>query len=183
MKPKAEEHLVYESAMSLNELKKVIYAVAFPFGVLALGFFMISSFENFGTMLICPLSSGMWIMGVVVSALVPAERSKNLRHTLMVLAGYYGALLGMKVILGVVSGVSAEMIAASYNQAIPTAVGNTIPGYIQQAQIWTAVFTPLGFFAAQAKLLKDFRYTAAKDVAMNRTMGIRQSQNHIYKHH
>ena len=183
MKPKAEEHLVYESSMSLNELKKVIYAVAFPVMVLALALFTISSFENFGTMLICPLSSAMWIIGVVVSALIPSERSKNLRHTLMVLTGYYGALLGLKIILGVVSGVSAEMRAASYNQAIPTAVGNTIPGYIQTAQIWTSVFTPLGFIAAQAKLIKDFRYTAAKDVAMNRTIGIRQSQNHIYKHH
>lgn len=183
MRPKTYEHLVYEAGMSAQEFTRVLYAVAFPVAVLALGLFTISSFENFGTKLICPLSCAMWVMGIVVSFLIPGERNKNMRHTLMMLTGYYGALLGLKVILGVVSGVSPEMIAASYNQAIPTAVGNTIVGYMQQALLWTSCFTPLGFIAAQAKMLNDFRHTSAKDVAFNRAVGMRQSQNRIYKHH
>lgn len=79
------------------------------------------------------------------------------------------------MVLGVVSGVSAEMIAASYNQVIPTATGNTIPGYIQNLLWFTAVLLPVGEISYQAKQFFQFKKTQNREKTFNRVRGLRDN--------
>ena len=140
---KNKEPLTYRQNVSRQEAYRIIKAVGCPLAIFALALFTISSFANFGTKLICPASGAMWIMGVIVATAMPSMRNATLIHSMTTITIYFLALLGLKMVLGVVSGVSAEMIAASYNQVIPTATGNTIPGYIQNLLWFTAVLLQL----------------------------------------
>ena len=123
-----EETLTYKQNMSKTEVFHVIKAIGCPLIVFGLGIFTISNFANFGTKLICPAAGIMWFLGFFVALLMPSQRKEVLNQTLIICTVYFCTLLGFKVALGIVSGVSAEMIAASFNQSIPTSTGNAMPG-------------------------------------------------------
>lgn len=175
MADRRENTLTYKQSMSRQETYRVIKAVGYPLIVFGLALFTISSFANFGTKLITPLSGGMWFVGFVVALLMPAQRKEIINQTLGMLLIYYLALLGLKVLLGVVSGVSSEMIAASYDQAIPTATGNAIPGYLQTMMWFTSVLTPIGHIGMQVKRLKDFKHNESLNRTFGRVRSIRDS--------
>lgn len=123
-----------------------------------------------GKKLICPLSGAMWDVGVLVALLMPSQRKDALNHMLIVCATYYGTLITVHAVLSVVSGVSSEMIAASFEQAIPTSTGNAIPGYLQTMMWFTGVLVPLGEIGYQLKRLFQFKkqQTLAKTFAQKR---------------
>ena len=172
---KNKEPLTYRQNVSRQEAYRIIKAVGCPLAIFALALFTISSFANFGTKLICPASGAMWIMGVIVATAMPSMRNATLVHSMTTITIYFLALLGLKMVLGVVSGVSAEMIAASYNQVIPTATGNTIPGYIQNLQWFTAVLLPVGEISYQAKQFFQFKKTQNREKTFNRVRGLRDN--------
>lgn len=165
-----DEELVYKQNMSRNEAIKILKAITIPLSVFALGLFTINLFGAFGRKLVCPLSGFMWIIGVVVAFLMPSQRNDTLNHMLLMLSVYYSTLITFHVVLSIVSGVSSEMIAASFQQAIPTSTGNTIPGYLQTAMWFTGVLVPLGEIAMQLKRLFQFKrnQTLAKTFAQKR---------------
>lgn len=166
-----KEILTYKQDLTRAEMKHVAIAIGAPLGVLALGIIAITNLANFGTKLICPLSAAMWIIGLLVATLMPAMRKEVLNQTLVVCAMYYLGLLALKILLGIASGVSSEMIAASFDQAIPTATGNVIPGYIQNIMWFTAVGVPIGFVSLQGKRLFQFK----KSQTLNKTFGQKRS--------
>ena len=102
---------------------------------------------------------------------MPAQRQEILRQTLVFVAGYYVSLLAIKILLGVVSGVSSEMIAASYDQAIPTSTGNAMLGYVQTFLWFISVLTPIGFIGMQVKRLRDFK----RNQTLYKTFGQKRS--------
>lgn len=165
------EILTYKQNMSRAETLRVMKAVVFPLAVFGFGMFTISNFANFGTKLICPLSGAMWFCGFIVALLMPAQRQEILRQTLVFVAGYYVSLLAIKILLGVVSGVSSEMIAASYDQAIPTSTGNAMLGYVQTFLWFISVLTPIGFIGMQVKRLRDFK----RNQTLYKTFGQKRS--------
>lgn len=169
------EPLTYKQNMSREETLRVMKAIGIPLAVFGLAIFTISNFASFGTKLICPLSGAMWFVGFIVALVMPAQRREVLHQTLTFLALYYLALIGFKIVLGVVSGVSSEMIAASYDQAIPAATGNAIPGYVQNAMWFTSVLTPIGFVGMQVKRLRDFKRNQSLTRTFGQKRGIRNS--------
>lgn len=169
------EILTYKQSMSRAETFRVMKAVGVPLAVFGLAMFTISNFAGFGIKLICPLSGAMWFAGFLVALLMPSQRQEVINQTLGFLAGYYGTLLLLKKILGIVSGVSSEMIAASYDQAIPTATGNAIPGYLQTAMWFSAVLIPLGFLTMQGKRIKDFKHNKSLYKTFGQKRSIRNS--------
>ena len=136
--------------------------------------FTISSFANFGTRLLCPLSGAMWVIGFIVALLMPSQRQEVLNQTMIVCAIYFLTMLGLKILLGVVSGVSSEMIAASYDQAIPTSTGNAIPGYLQQIMWFTAVLVPMGDIGMQVKRLFQFKRSQTLQKTFGQKRGMRR---------
>lgn len=167
--------LTYKQNMSKQETFRVLKAMGVPIVVFGFAMFTISNFASFGSKLICPLAGTMWIVGFVVALLMPAQRTEVLNQTLAMLSIYFAALLGLKLLLGVVSGVSSEMIAASYDQAIPTSTGNSIPGYLQTMMWFVAVLMPIGHITMQAKRLKDFKRNQSLHKTFGQKRGIRNS--------
>lgn len=171
MEKRRSETLTYKQNMSKREVYRVIQAIGIPLGLFGLALFTISNFANFGTKLICPLSGAMWAIGVIVALLMPSQRKEVLNQTMVVCAIYFLGLLGLKILLGIVSGVSSEMIAASYSQAIPTSTGNAIPGYLQTMMWFTAVLIPVGEISMQVKRLFQFK----KSQTLQKTFGQKRS--------
>lgn len=171
MESKRSQTLTYKQNMSKTEVYRVIKAIGIPLGLFGLALFTISNFANFGSKLICPLAGAMWAIGFIVALLMPSQRHEVLNQTMIVCAIYFLTLLGLKILLGVVSGVSSEMIAASYDQAIPTSTGNAIPGYIQTMMWFTAVLLPMGEIGMQVKRLFQFR----RSQTLQKTFGQKRS--------
>lgn len=174
---KGVQNLSYKRNMSRQEAIHTLKAIGLPLLLFGLGLFTISSFANFGTKLICPLSGVMWLIGVIVAVLMPSQRKDILNSTMVTLAIYYLALLGLKILLAIVSGVSSEMIAASYNQAIPTSTGNAIPGYLQTMMWFTAVLLPLGEIAMQVKRLFQFKKNQKLQKTFSQVRGYRNNRD------
>lgn len=82
-----------------------------------------------------------------------------------------------KVALGIVSGVSAEMIAASFNQSIPTSTGNAMPGYLQNLLWFSAIGIPIGQVGMQGKRLLQFHHNKSLQKTFGQKRGMRDSGN------
>lgn len=106
---------------------------------------------------------------------MPSQRQEVLNQTMIVCSIYFLALLGLKILLAVVSGVSSEMIAASYDQAIPTSTGNAIPGYLQTMMWFVAVLLPIGDISMQVKRLFQFKRNQTLQKTFGRTRGLRNN--------
>lgn len=169
------EVLTYKRNLNRAETLGIIKAVVIPLAVFAIAMFSVSSFDAFGTKLICPLSSAMWSMGYIVALIMPSMRKEVINQTLVMLATYYLSLLGFKMLLGIVSGVSSEMISASYNQPIPITTSTAIPGYIQNIMWFTAVLVPVGHISMQLKRIWTFRHNQTLAKTFGRVRSIRKN--------
>lgn len=172
-----EETLTYKQNMSKTAVFHVIKAIGCPLIVFGLGIFTISNFANFGTKLICPAAGIMWFLGFFVALLMPSQRKEVLNQTLIICTIYFCTLLGFKVALGIVSGVSAEMIAASFNQSIPTSTGNAMPGYLQNLLWFSAIGIPIGQVGMQGKRLLQFQHNKSLQKTFGQKRGMRDSGN------
>jgi hypothetical protein len=170
-----EQQLTYKQDISKQQIYDIVTAVGIPLVLFGLAIFTIYSYANFGRYLIAPMLGLMWISGVIVGFLLPSMRNEVLNQTLGAGFIYLGAIIGIKFILGIVSGVSSDMIAASFDQAIPTATGNAIPGYLQSMLWFYAVLFPLGEIGMQFKRLVKFRRTSNIEKAMGHVRGIRST--------
>ena len=175
------ETLTYKQNMSKAEVYRVMKAVGIPISVFALGLYTISNFANFGTLIICPLSGAMWFVAVVVAFLMPAQRNEVLNQAMITCSSYYAGLFGLRLLLGIISGASSEMIAASYDQAIPMSTGNAIPGYVQTMIWFVAVLVPIGFIGMQGKRLLNFRHSQTLQKMFGQKRGIRNSGSNSTK--
>lgn len=168
-------NLTYKRNMSRQEFSHLAGAVLYPLGVFVFGVFVISDFAAFGTKLICPLSAAMWVAGFMIAFLMPSMRKEIIHQTIKMNLVYYSTLYGLKIVIGMVSGVSAEMIAASYDFAIPTSTGNAVPGYLQNILYFTAVLTPGSFVVMQVKRFSEFARNASLQKSFGRARSLRNS--------
>ena len=95
-----------------------------------LALFVITRFAQFGSNLIAPLTGIMWAFGALCALLLPSQRVSTLTETNVTIACYLLSMAGIRELIALVSGVSSEMLMASYNQAIPLTSGSTISGYL-----------------------------------------------------
>ena len=170
-----DDTLTYKQELSKKEAIQVAKAVGLPLAVFGLAMFTIQNFANFGSKLLCPLIAAMWIVGFIVGIIMPAQRQEIVNQTLAMIAMYCGAMLGLKMLLAVVSGASSEMIAASYDQAIPMSTGNAIPGYLQTMMWFVALLMPIGDIGMQVKRLKDFKHNQNLQKTFGQVRGMRNS--------
>lgn len=170
-----KETLTYRHNMSKAEVYRVMKAVGLPIAVFGLGLYTISNFANFGTLIVCPLSGAMWFVAVVVAFFMPAQRNEILNQAMITCTGYYAGLYGLRILLGLISGASSEMISASYDQAIPMSTGNAIPGYVQTMIWFVAVLVPIGFIGMQGKRMLQFHHNQSLQKTFGQKRGIRNS--------
>ena len=99
-----------------KQLDKHKKAVCFPLAAFAADIWAISSFRAFGTELIAPLSAAIWMSGLITGLILPSHRKTTLNETVIALVGYSVLLMGLRYALQLISGVSTEMLIASYGQ-------------------------------------------------------------------
>lgn len=171
------EEIVYDKGISSNETLKMITGVGIPLGVFAFALLTISTFAEFGSKLLLPMTAAMWICGLGVAIYLPSMREEVIGDTMKAIVAYCAAMIGFKILLKLTSGVSSEMIGASFNQAIPTTTGNAIYGYLQNIMWITSVMTPIGFLGMQVSRIVKFRKTRSIQKAFGQARGIRDSGN------
>ena len=167
--------LTYKKNMTKSEVLRIIAAIGIPLAVLGLGMYAISSFANFGEKIICPLSGAMWSAGFFAALFVPSQRAEIMNQTMAVCTLYYMGLLGLKILLGLSAGVSTEMIAASYNQAIPVSTGNAMTGWLQNVLWFSAFGIPIGQVSMQGKRLFMFQKSRSLERTFRQRRGLRNS--------
>lgn len=164
--------MTYATKTSRQDSFAMLKAVAVPVIVFSLEIFTISNFAAFGTKIISPASAVMWIVGFVVALIMPAERAEVLRQTMIMCCIYCITMLGLKLALGLVSGASSEMIAASYGQAIPTTTGNSLPGIVQNILWYSSFGIPAGYVIMQVKRVLQFSHKKSLQDTFRKVRGI-----------
>jgi len=175
VKENGDVQITYKQGMSGRELFSYIKAIGVPAGVFLISMFIVSLFGAFGTNLLAPMAGGMWIFGALVAFMIPSQRESICNETHMAVLGYLAAMYGLRLLIGLVSGVSSEQLMATYNQAMPMSSGNTIIGFLQTFLWITAVMVPVGFLGMQGKKLIMFRKRMSKQKFMDQLRGIRDN--------
>ncbi|MBQ7818427.1 MAG: hypothetical protein IJ341_01890 [Bacteroidales bacterium] len=167
------KNIVYRQKMSGGDVFRFVKAVAVPLAIFILSLVVISQLAGFGSKLVAPLTGVMWCVGSLCCLMLPSFRTSILRETHMTIGIYLITLLALKYIIAMMSGVSSEMLMEAFNQAIPVTSGTAIAGTLQTIMWLTAVSTPIGFIGAQGRRLFQFKRKAEKEKFMERTRGVR----------
>lgn len=171
------ERIVYKKKASGAEIMRFIKAVGMPVATMVFGIFTVNIFGAFGARLIAPLFSACWGITVLVGFLMPSHRADTLEKGEKFLWGYFAGLLALRFLNEKVSGVSTEMLMATYNEVLPTATGNAVVGMIQTMLWITTVMAPIALITYQGKRLLDFRRNLSKQKMFERARSIRPSKN------
>lgn len=173
--PKAmNEAITYKQKMSSTELTNYIRAIAVPIGVFLMALVIISNFGAFGTGIIAPAASVMWLAGAIVAWKIPSQRRSTLKETYISVAGYLSGLFLLKMLIGISAKTSSEQLMASFNQVMPVSTNSTISGFLQ-SMLWILAFlTPVTVIGMQCKKFVQFRRTMSKDKVIQQIRGIRE---------
>ena len=173
------QSLTYIRKQASADMFRYIKAVGFPIGCFFLSMFAINTFGLFGADLIAPFTAAMWVCGVIVGLVLPSHRSGILRETHITIAVYQISLMVVRAIVPMVSGVSSEMLMATYNQAIPVASGQAFSGYMQTLLWITTIMTPVGFIFMEIKKVFTLRRQDTVKRTHNRMLGTLPNNNHF----
>lgn len=177
-----KEHITYKQNMTSYEFKEYIKAFMLPVFVFILGNVTINEFGDFGTKLLAPMIGIMWLVAAVCAIWVSAQRTDIIRQTIITIGCYCGSMLTFRILLSIVSGVSSQMLIASFDTPVGSATSNTMTGYLQFAMWLTAVMTPIGFVGIQVKKIFAFKRLVTPEKAFNRIRSIRKTgRSHIDK--
>ena len=157
-----------------QERSRLVGAVVFPIAIFFLSIFAIGIFKNFGKLLMAPMIGVMWAVGAGCALYMPAQRKSIIKETLTVIATYNGTLLGLWKLIAITSGVSSQMLMATFGQPLATATGNTVPGFLQNALYLSSAMIPLGFLGMEFKRILTFKRSQNKQKTMERLRGIRE---------
>lgn len=170
------KEFTYVKKASGKDRSKLARAVIFPVAIFFFSIIGISTFKNFGRILMTPLIGLMWITGAACALYMPSHRKNIINETLTTIASYNATLLGLRKIIEITSGVSSQMLMATFGQPIATASANTIPGYLQTMLYVSAVMIPFGYVGMQGKRILQFKRNANKQKVMEQLRGIRNAR-------
>lgn len=166
-------HYTYVKKASGKDMSRMVRAVVFPVAVFFLSILGITIFKNFGKLLMAPCIGAMWITGAVVAWYMPAQRKSVINETLTFIASYNGTLLGLRQLVAITSGVSSQMLMATFGQPLPTVTANTISGWLQNALYASAAMIPLGFLGMEGKRMVTFVKSESKKRTLEQLRNIR----------
>lgn len=173
------ERLTYKRAQSNADIFRYLKAIAAPVGLFLLAMFTIDHFNLFGYDLIAPLTGVMWACGVAVAWFLPSHRRSVLKETHVTVAVYLISLTVLKELIGTISGVSAEMLMAAYNQVLPVTSGAAFSGYLQSMLWITTIMTPVGFIFMQVKKMFTMHRNNEAKKFHDRLLGTRKNGKHF----
>jgi len=173
----AKEKITYKENITGQDLSKYIKAIAFPLIGFSMSLYTINEFGAFGSGLISPLTAVMWVTGLIVALVLPSHRKGTLNETIVAVTGYSIGLMGLRLAIQLTSGVSTEMLVASYGEMMNLTGGSSASGFLQNMLWIVSVMTPIGFIGMQGKKLFQFRRTVAKNKMFDRLRSIRENTN------
>lgn len=173
------ERLTYKRSQSNADIFRFLKAIAFPVGLFLLAMFTIDRFNLFGYDLIAPMTGIMWACGVLVAFLQPAQRRSVLKETHVTIGVYLVSLIVLKEMVSAISGVSSEMLMATYNQVLPVTSGAAFSGYMQTMLWITTIMTPVGFIFMQVKKLFSLHRNSEAKKYHDRLLGTRRNGKHF----
>lgn len=166
--------ITYKQGMTSKELTNYVKAIAVPIGVFLLALVITSNFGAFGTGIVAPMASLMWLGGALVAWKIPSQRRGTLKETYIAVSGYLAGLFLLKVLIGLSATTSSEQLMASFNQVMPVAANSTISGFLQ-SMLWILAFlTPITVLGMFAKKFVQFKRTLSKDKVLQQVRGIRE---------
>lgn len=172
---KSQDRLTYKRAQANADLFRYVKAIAFPVGIFMLAMFTIDRLSLFGVNIVAPLTSVMWIVGIVVGLIQPSIRRATLRETHITIGVYLISITLFKELVASISGISSEMLMATYNQPIPVTSGAAFSGYLQTMLWITTIMTPVGFIVMEVKKLFSFRRTAETKKFHDNLLGVHKN--------
>ena len=173
------KRLTYQRTQTGADFSRYTKAVGFPAGIFLLSMFTVHRFNLFGLNIIAPMTAVMWICGIVVSWFLPSHRKATLRETHITIGVYLVSLTVFKELVSAISGISSEMLMATYNQAIPVTSGQAFSGYLQTMLWITAIMTPVGFILMQVKKMFTMRRKQEVRNFHDRLLGTRRNGGHF----
>ena len=176
---RTEEKLTYKRAQSNADIFRYLKAIALPVFNFLLAMFTIDHFNLFGYDLIAPLTGVMWGCGALVAFFQPSHRRSVLKETHVTTAVYLISLIVIKELISTISGVSAEMLMATYNQVLPVTSGAAFSGYMQSLLWITTIMTPVGFIFMQVKKLFTMHRNQEAKKFHDKLLGTRRNGKHF----
>lgn len=172
---KSQERLTYKRAQANADLFRYVKAIAFPVGIFMLAMFTIDRLNLFGINIVAPLTSVMWLSGIIVGLIQPSLRRATLRETHITIGVYLISITLFKELVASISGISSEMLMATYNQPIPVTSGAAFSGYLQTMLWITTIMTPVGFIIMEVKKLFTMRRTQEAKKFHDTLLGARKN--------
>lgn len=170
---KGQKNITYKQGVTSVEIANYTKAITIPIGLFLLSLLIISDFGAFGTNIVAPAASMMWLGGAIVAWKVPSQRMSTLKETYIGVGGYLLGLFLFKVMIGITANTSSEQLMASFSQAMPISTGSTISGFLQSMLWILACITPITFLGMMGKKFITFRRTLSKDKVLQRMRDIR----------
>lgn len=168
-------NLTYKQGISSKEFTGYFLAIGFPAGVLILCLVIVSYFGQFGENLLAPMTAVMWGCGALCAFVLPSHRQNILTETHWTISGYLVGMVGLQQIVQLVSGTTSEMLAATYDQAMPAASSASLSGFLEYMVWIVAVMVPIGFVVMEGKKIILFRRKVSKQKFFDQLRGIREN--------
>lgn len=169
----ASKPITYKQNMSRTDFFRYVKAVGVPLVIFVVALLSIQSLAMFGTKLVAPLTAIMWASGVICAIIMPSHRESVLKETHVAVIGYLVAIISLKEVIALMSGVSSEDLMAAFGQAIPVTSGSAISGWLQNMMWIAAAMTPIGFVGMQVKRVFSFHREQSTQKTFDRIRGIR----------
>ena len=166
--------VTYSKTMSDELLKKNIIKILLYGLEIILWITVVKLYANFGVKWIVPSVSAMWVCGAITAFFVKEEQENTVKSTKLSIAGYLLFLLLYRLIIGKISGISAEEFALSLGINVTQAAGIAIGSWLQNILLITSVMTPAGYLIWCAQKFKVFLGRERKSDAFDRIKDIRK---------
>lgn len=133
--------------------------------IIALFFFSIYTiqiFNLFGKNVLAPFTAIMWAFGTATTIVLPSQRKETIKETEVTIGIYLVSLIVVRELVKKISGISAEMIMATYNMNMPVTSGSAFSGYLQTMMWIITIMTPVSFIGLQIKKIFTMRRNMEK---------------------
>ena len=135
--------------------------------------YLIKAYYNFGKYIITGGVVAMIASASIVALILPSQRLETIKGMKKGVGAYLVTLFGYRFVIMLIGGVSAEGLAAAFNQAIPTTSGTAMLGWMQNILWIASIMTPIGFVGMELKKMAQFEGAKRKDKAIQEIRDIR----------
>ncbi len=165
--------LTYDTALTKTEIITYVKALSFPIIVFLANIYAIILFGDFGSRLIAPFSTMMWLAGTATAFKLKGQRKSVIKECLVFIISYIAIIVVVRYLIGKAVTVSTAQLMATYNQAMPTASNSTIAGMLQTS-LWIITFmTPMAYLGMVIKKFFTFKNSLSKTKTMDQLRSIR----------